>query len=64
MKERRVDFLAKVCEKLPLNITFFENNGFCERAYPECQFAQKVSDCDNHLCTKKTYTPLQERVFL
>jgi len=47
--------LIKLCEQWPLNITFFEEDGFCQKQSKECKYCKK-ENTKNYFCYKKTYT--------
>jgi len=51
--------LIKICEKFPLDITFYEKGGFCERPNEYCDYCRRTRK-DEYLCNKKTYTRIQE----
>ena len=44
----------KICEKLPLNFTIYEKNGFCQKANESCKYCFQSSK-ETYLCKKKTY---------
>ena len=55
MEKKPLEYLAvKLCEKLPLNITLFEKDGFCGKPNNICKYYREKKN--NHLCYKKTYT--------
>lgn len=54
---KKLDYLAiKLCEKLPLNITLFEKDGFCQKPLYNCKY-RKEKNKEVSFCYKKTYTP-------
>ncbi len=53
----------KLCEKLPLDITFYEINGFCTKPNEDCDYCEKRKD-ELYLCNKKTYISNKELKFI
>jgi hypothetical protein len=45
----------KICEKLPLNFTLFEEKGLCTKPNNLCIYCKK-NELQKYLCDKKTYT--------
>ncbi len=53
---KKLDYLTiKLCEKLPLNITLFEKNGFCQKPPYNCEYCKEKSK-EVYFCYKKTKT--------
>ncbi|MDD4111357.1 MAG: hypothetical protein PHS54_07480 [Clostridia bacterium] len=52
----------KLCEKLPLDITLYEINGFCTKPNENCDYCEKSKD-ELYLCNKKTYVFEKELKF-
>ena len=53
----------KLCEKLPWDFTFYEEDGFCEKPSDYCEYCKKITD-EAYICNKKTYTPFKETIFV
>ena len=45
----------KLCEKLPLDFTIYERDGFCKKPNEDCDYCRKKCN-DTYFCNKKTYT--------
>lgn len=55
----KIDYLIiKLCENLPLNFTFFEEDGFCGKPNEYCRYCD--NDNETHFCRKQTYTARRE----
>lgn len=54
MAESLDKLLIILCEKLPLNFTFYEEKGLCDKPNESCKYCRKNAD-DVYLCYKKTY---------
>ncbi len=55
-KPTKLESLAiKLCENLPFDATFFEEEGFCKKPTKNCMYCKEQSK-DKYLCNKKTYT--------
>jgi hypothetical protein len=55
------EFLGEACEKMPLDITFYEEESICVIKRDSCEYHRLEKEM--HLCNKKTYTfiPLNVR---
>lgn len=62
MQETLDKLAIKLCENLPLDLTLYEKDGFCEKPNEDCDYCRKNGD-DTYFCSKKTYTPIQELRF-
>ena len=55
MKKKSLgELAAKLCQNLPFDWTFFEEDGFCNSPCENCKY-QKSRHGDRYLCNKKTY---------
>lgn len=54
--------VIKLCEYFPLDITLYEENGFCEKPNEYCKYCKKnnMDTYNTYFCNKKTYTRIQE----
>lgn len=52
----------KLCEKLPLDITICEINGFCTKPNEDCNYCKKNNEL--YRCNKKTYISNKELKFV
>jgi hypothetical protein len=48
-------FLEQTCERLPLNLAFYEKNGMCTAKSEICKYSQFLKK-EEYLCRKMTYT--------
>jgi hypothetical protein len=48
--------VVKLCEKLPFDITLFEEEGQCTKQSDRCRYLRKEGEC-LYNCYKKTYIP-------
>lgn len=46
--------VVKLCEKLPFDMTLFEEKGACRKLSDRCSYCKKDGG-DNYHCYKKTY---------
>jgi hypothetical protein len=53
-------FLGKLCERMPLNITFYEKDSFCMIKRESCGYHKLEGEA--HLCNKQTYTFLLQPI--
>ena len=53
------DLMIGLCEDLPLDLTLFEKEGFCQKPNECCKYCIKNAD-ETYFCYKKTYTPSLE----
>lgn len=54
--------VIKLCKNLPLDITLYEEKGFCKKPNKDCGYCRKNKN--DYLCNKKTYTLNQELIFV
>jgi len=59
MSEKLDKLTIKLCKNLPLNFTFYEKKGFCEKPNKDCDYCRKNGD-NLYFCYKKTYALNQE----
>jgi hypothetical protein len=57
MNQEKTNPFVKICQNLPLDWTFFEENGRCQIPKADCPYNRTNLDSDLQLCSKKTYTP-------
>ncbi|MCX6747170.1 MAG: hypothetical protein NTU63_03500 [Candidatus Pacearchaeota archaeon] len=67
MKGRLEFLIVKLCQHLPLNITFFEKEGFCQNPTIYCSYCKCYKYYDQlknkSICHKQTYqSKLTERI--
>lgn len=59
--------VLKLCEQLPLNLTFFEKNGLCQvprdAQTDKCRYCRPVDYHGDYFCHKKTYTTLGVNIY-
>jgi hypothetical protein len=54
MSSKLEKLAIKFCEKLPLNITIYEKDGFCKIPNEYCKYCKEKDKI--YWCNKKTYT--------
>ncbi|MBN2881414.1 hypothetical protein JXM83_05170 [Candidatus Woesearchaeota archaeon] len=54
MKPNLEKILINLCEKLPQDITLYEEDFCCLKKTDDCKYSKKHGD--KYLCYKKTYT--------
>ena len=56
------DLAAKICEKLPFDLTIYNKDGRCVLINPNCVYVSPHPNPDLQICRKKTATtiPIQE----
>ena len=50
------NLIVKMCQKLPLDLTFFAKNGRCQIIDDYCPYQLRLNHTDLIICRKKTST--------
>ncbi len=54
MQETLDKLTTKLCERLPLDFTFYERDGLCKKPNEDCNYC-KENNKELYFCYKKTY---------
>jgi len=53
---KEFNLIVKMCQKLPLDLTFFAKNGRCQIIDDYCPYQLRLNHTDLIICRKKTST--------
>lgn len=57
MNPEKIDLLVKICEKLPVGLTLYKENGCCQKQKADCIYNRSNLSQDLQFCYKETTTP-------